>query len=66
VTRAQPPHELAHALARPTSARRLRRASFVSDVERGRRNIGFMNLERLAGALEVDMSELMTKYEATR
>jgi transcriptional regulator with XRE-family HTH domain len=39
---------------------------YVSDVERGRRNVGFINLERLAKALDVDLSEFMTEYGRAR
>jgi transcriptional regulator with XRE-family HTH domain len=33
--------------------------TYVSSVERGKRNISLLNIERLAGALEVPMAELM-------
>ena len=39
---------------------------YVSDVERGRRNIGFLNLERLAEALSIDLSAFMAEVEAAR
>jgi transcriptional regulator with XRE-family HTH domain len=37
---------------------------YVSDVERGRRNIGFLNLERLAHGLALELSALMAEFEA--
>lgn len=33
--------------------------TYVSSVERGKRNISLLNIERLASALEVPMAELM-------
>jgi transcriptional regulator with XRE-family HTH domain len=39
---------------------------YVSDIERGRRNVAIVNLERLAHALEVTLSELMAEVEASR
>ena len=39
---------------------------YVSDVERGRRNVGMVNVERLARALAVDLPTLMTEVEAQR
>jgi transcriptional regulator with XRE-family HTH domain len=39
---------------------------YVSDVERGRRNIGFVNLDRLAAALGVDLPAFMAEVEAAR
>jgi transcriptional regulator with XRE-family HTH domain len=36
---------------------------YISDVERGRRNIGFLNLIRLAEALQVDLSAFAAKVE---
>jgi transcriptional regulator with XRE-family HTH domain len=33
--------------------------TYVSSVERGKRNISLLNIERLAGALQVRMAELM-------
>lgn len=39
---------------------------YVSDVERGRRNIGMVNVERLARALSVDLSTLMREVDAAR
>jgi transcriptional regulator with XRE-family HTH domain len=38
----------------------------VSDIERGRRNIGFLNLQRLGQALEIDMPAFMAEFEASR
>lgn len=40
--------------------------TYVSDVERGRRNIGVINLDRLAAALSIDLSTLMRDVEARR
>ena len=40
--------------------------TYVSDVERGLRNIGFVNLDRLARALAVDLVGLMTEVQAGR
>ena len=39
---------------------------YVSDVERGRRNVSMVNVERLARALAVDLPTLMTEVEAQR
>jgi transcriptional regulator with XRE-family HTH domain len=39
---------------------------YVSDIERGRRNVGIVNLDRLAVALEVRLDELMAKLEDER
>ena len=39
---------------------------YVSDIERGRRNVGIVNLDRIAGALGVDLPALMTEVEAAR
>jgi transcriptional regulator with XRE-family HTH domain len=33
--------------------------TYVSSVERGKRNISLLNIERLAGALRIPMAELM-------
>ena len=40
--------------------------TYVSDVERGRRNVGFVNIDRLAAALSVDLPTLMREVEASR
>ena len=40
--------------------------TYVSDIERGRRNIGFINLSLLARALGVDLPTLMSEVEAER
>ena len=40
--------------------------TYVSDIERGRRNIGFINLSLLASALGVDLPTLMSEVEAER
>lgn len=37
---------------------------YVSDVERGRRNVGMVNVERLARALSVDLPTLMAGVES--
>jgi transcriptional regulator with XRE-family HTH domain len=42
------------------------RTTYISDVERGLRNIGFMNLDRIASALSVDLSALMSEVESRR
>jgi len=39
---------------------------YVSDVERGRRNVGLINIDRLARALSVDLPTLMAEVEAAR
>jgi transcriptional regulator with XRE-family HTH domain len=39
---------------------------YVSDVERGRRNVGMVNVDRLARALSVDLPTLMARVEAAR
>ena len=39
---------------------------YISDVERGRPNIGFLNLERLGQALAIDLSTFMAEFEARR
>lgn len=39
---------------------------YVSDVERGRRNIGFLNLERLGAVLAGDMATFMAAFDAQR
>ena len=40
--------------------------TYVSDVERGRRNIGIINVDRMARALATDLVELMAAVEAER
>jgi transcriptional regulator with XRE-family HTH domain len=39
---------------------------YISDVERGRRNVGMVNVDRLARALSVDLPTLLTGVEAQR
>lgn len=39
---------------------------YVSDVERGQRNIGMVNVDRMAQALAIDLPTLMTEVEAQR
>jgi hypothetical protein len=38
----------------------------ISDVKRGRRNVGMVNIDRLARALAVDLPTLMAGVEAKR
>jgi len=40
--------------------------TYVSDVERGRRNVGVINLDRLARALSIDLATLMEDVERRR
>ncbi len=40
--------------------------TYVSDVERGRRNVGVVNLDRLATALSIDLPTLMYEVERRR
>ena len=40
--------------------------TYVSSVERGKRNISLLNIERLAGALDVPMAELMPDRKRKR
>lgn len=40
--------------------------TYVGDVERGIRNIGLINIDRLARALETDLVELMRETEVER
>ena len=40
--------------------------TYVADVERGRRNVGLVNVSRLAAALEVDLPTLMAALESAR
>ena len=39
---------------------------YVSDIERGRRNVGIVNLDRLAVALELGLDELTAILEDER
>jgi transcriptional regulator with XRE-family HTH domain len=39
---------------------------YISDVERGRRNVWMVNVDRLARALSVDLPTLMAGVEAER
>ena len=39
---------------------------YISDVERGHRNVGMVNVDRLARALSVDLPTLMAGVEAQR
>ncbi len=38
--------------------------TYLSDVERGTRNLALVNIERLAAALETSMAELFAAVEA--
>jgi transcriptional regulator with XRE-family HTH domain len=38
--------------------------TYMGGIERGERNLGFMNFLQVAAALEVAPSELMSRYEA--
>lgn len=38
--------------------------TYVSDLERGTRNVSLINIERIAGALGLQMSELFSLVEA--
>ena len=38
--------------------------TYVADIERGTRNVSIANIEKLAAALEVRISELFFDYEA--
>jgi transcriptional regulator with XRE-family HTH domain len=40
--------------------------TYVSDIERGRRNVGVINLDRLATALSIDLPTLMYEVERRR
>ena len=40
--------------------------TYIGDVERGLRNIGLLNVDRIARALETDLTGLMTEVEAER
>ncbi len=58
-------------LGRQYSQERLAEAAglhprYVSDVERGRRNVSMVNIDRLARALSVDLATLMGEVEASR
>ena len=39
---------------------------YIGDVERGLRNIGLLNVDRIATALKTDLAGLMTEVEAER
>jgi transcriptional regulator with XRE-family HTH domain len=39
---------------------------YVSDVERGLRNVGIVNIDRMARALSVDLPTLMAEVETAR
>lgn len=36
--------------------------TYVADIERGARNLAIENIEKLAGALEISISDLFAKY----
>ena len=40
--------------------------TYIGDVERGLRNIGLLNVDRIARALETDLTGLMSEVEAER
>ena len=40
--------------------------TYVSDIERGLRNVGIINLDRLASALSIDLPTLTREVEARR
>jgi transcriptional regulator with XRE-family HTH domain len=39
---------------------------YISDIERGRRNVGIVNLAKLAAALDTDLVGLATTVEVSR
>ncbi len=39
---------------------------YIGDVERGLRNVGLLNVDRIAQALATDLAGLMTEVEAER
>lgn len=40
--------------------------TYVSDIERGQRNVGLLNLDRLAVALSIDLPELIAEAHHRR
>jgi transcriptional regulator with XRE-family HTH domain len=40
--------------------------TYISDIERGRRNVGIINVDRIASALHIDLAGLMQAVEAER
>lgn len=36
---------------------------YISDIERGRRNVGIVNLDRLANALDTSLATLMSDVD---
>ena len=40
--------------------------TYIGDVERGLRNVGLLNVDRIAQALATDLAGLMTEVEAER
>ena len=40
--------------------------TYIGDVERGLRNLGLLNVDRIAAALGTDLAGLMTEVEAER
>lgn len=40
--------------------------TYIGDVERGLRNVGLLNVDRIARALATDLAGLMTEVEAQR
>jgi len=40
--------------------------TYIGDVERGLRNLGLLNVDRIATALGTDLADLMSEVEAER
>lgn len=40
--------------------------TYIGDVERGLRNLGLLNVDRIARALQTDLAGLMSEVEAER
>ncbi len=40
--------------------------TYVGEVERGLRNVSLVNLDRIARALEIDLSQLLAEVEGAR
>lgn len=40
--------------------------TYIADVERGKRNISLLNIEKIADALDLKISALFTSYEGGR
>lgn len=39
--------------------------TYISDIERGTRNVSLENIDRMAGALEVKISDIFKEVEAS-